>query len=115
MLNVFRALSKHNEGYIGTGVNVFIEEGMATMGLEMRYSALLLAAVNSSVNIVLYCFFLPTFRKQWKLFFIRCGERKNGKRKLKEPIPDIIPLEEIKLPSRQVSYISRRVCNINLC
>ncbi len=79
VLNVFRALSIHNEGYIGTGVNVFIEETMATKGLEMRHSTLLWAAINSSVNILLYSFFLPTFRKQWKLLFVRCGERKYGK------------------------------------
>ncbi len=103
VLNVFRAFSKHNEGFIGTGVNVFIDEGMATMGLEMRYSALLLAAVNSSVNIVLYCFFLPTFRKQWKLLFVPRGEWKIRK-KPKEPIPPIIPLEEIELSPRQVSF-----------
>ncbi len=76
VLNVLRAFSIRNEGYIGTGTHVFIEEGMATMGLEMRYSALLLAAVNSSVNIVLCCFFLPTFRKQWKLFSYVVGKGK---------------------------------------
>ncbi len=112
VLNVLREFSKHNEGYIGTGVNVFIEETMATMGLEMRYSALLLAAINSSVNIVLYCFFLPTFRKQWNLIFVvRCGERKRHcSKKLKEPIPDIVPLEGMEMSRRQVSYVYHNVC-----
>ncbi len=103
VLNVFRAFNKRKEGYIAAGGNVFIGEGMATTGLEMRYSALLLAAINSSVNIVLYCFFLPAFRKRWKLPFVCCGGRKSW-RKLVEPIPDIIPLEEIELSPRQVRY-----------
>ncbi len=104
VLNVFRAFSKQNEGYVATGVNVFVEEDLATKGLEMRYTALLLASINSSINIVLYAFFLPAFRRQWKFLFVHCGERKNMAT-LKDPMSDEKTLDETELSSSHVSYM----------
>ncbi len=94
VLDVIRAFGEHNTGFIGTTVNAFIKESMATKGLETKYAALLLAAVNSSVNIVLYCLFLPTFRNRWALLLIR-SQRDRIKATPREPTADIIPLEQI--------------------
>ncbi len=105
VLDVFRAFADHNTGVVGTTVNVFIEEKLATTGLEMKYSALLLAAINSAVNLALYCFFLPTFRHHWVLLFIGKKQPKT-KVKSKEPTSDIIPLDEIQPQCVSVSLLT---------
>ncbi len=102
VLDVIRAFAEQNTGFVGTSVNAFIKEDTATQGLEMKYSALLLAAINSSVNIALYCFFLPTFRSHWVLSFTPKQQCKAGA-KPRKAIPDIIPLEEIQSESGSVS------------
>ena len=96
VLNVFRAFSGHSKGIVGMTVNVFLEDSMATTGLEMKYSALLLAAINSSVNIVLYCLFLPSFRRHWILLVIGKLTRTTGPQS-KEPTVEITQLEEMQL------------------
>ncbi len=68
-LDLLRALANSVAGAMGTTLNVFLDPDSATQGLEMKYIAFLLAAVNSAINIVLYCFFLPTFRRRWASFF----------------------------------------------
>ncbi len=103
VLDVFRAFAKHNKGFLATSVNAFLEEDLATTGLEMKYSALLLAAINSSVNIVLYCFFLPHFRHQWRVYFLCSQEHKPAPKQ--EAMSDI-PLEETVLPSTSVSCVT---------
>ena len=75
ILDVFRALMvDHKNGVVGTTVNVFLEEYLATMGLEMKYSALLLAAVNSSVNVALYCFFSPCLSPTLEVALLSLGD-----------------------------------------
>ncbi len=75
ILDLFRALMvDHQKGVVGTTVNVFLEEYLATMGLEMKYSALLLAAVNSSVNVALYCFFSPCLSPTLEVALLSLGD-----------------------------------------
>ncbi len=122
VLDVFRVFADSNEGPVGTTVRSFIDEHLATMGLEMKYSGILLAAVNSSVNIVLYCFFLPAFRQHWAFLFLPafCQHwvshflpafhqfwaslfKCNWKRKRSKRGEDIVPMEEMEISSLEVS------------
>ncbi len=102
VLDVYRIFASPPKGGLETTVNAFISESQATVGLEMKYSAYLLAAINSSVNIVLYCCFLPTFRKYWSdLYAPYCKQRKpTGK----EPIQDMVTLKELHHPHPGVSW-----------
>ncbi len=92
IVDVFRALETNQGDGLRTTVNVFLDEDQATRGLEMKGSAYLLAAVNSAVNILLYCFFLPVFREKWLSFFALSLKRKSSSGK---DVQDIIPLEEV--------------------
>ena len=104
ILDVFRAFAEQTKGFIGTTVNVFMKEHLATQGLEMKYCALLLAAINSSLNVAMYYFFLPTFRKYWQLLFL-CRIECKTPLTFKKKIQDLIPLEEMEVPSDSVSHI----------
>ncbi len=113
VLRAFRVFARPSKGLVGTTVNVFMGDSMANTGLEMKYSALLLAAVNSSINIVIYCLFLPSFRRRWKSLFI-CHVRGSCKSKTgpkaREPTY-IIPLAEIDLSGpKDVSSGTHTIC-----
>ncbi len=112
VLDVFRVFADSNKGGLGTTVKLFIDEQLATMGLEMKYSGIFLAAVNSSVNVVLYCFFLPAFRQHWASLFLpafrkhwasvfKCNWKR--KRKNRSRGEDIVPMEEMELSNLGVS------------
>ena len=115
-LDVFRLFAGSNEGPVGTTVKSFIGEHLATTGLEMKYSGILLAAVNSSVNVVLYCFFLPAFRQHWESLFLPAFRQHwaslflpafrkhwgslfkcNWKRRRNKPVEDFAPMEEMEI------------------
>ena len=92
IIDIFRVFENSDRVGLGTTVNVFLGEDRATRGLEMRGSAYLLAAVNSAINILLYCFFLPAFRDKWVSFFnLSRKQRSNSKRDCQDPIQ----LEEV--------------------
>ena len=92
IIDIFRVFENSDRVGLGTTVNVFLSENSATRGLEMKGSAYLLAAVNSAINILLYCFFLPNFRDKWLSFFnLSRKQRSNSKRDCQ----DLIPLEEV--------------------
>ncbi len=93
IVDVYRALDGSPGNEFGTTVNAFLSEDRATRGLEMKGSAYLLAAVNSAVNILLYCFFLPAFREKWATFFAFSWRLRSTSRR---DIQDLIPLEEVK-------------------
>ncbi len=69
ILDIFRVFENGDGKGLRTTVNVFLHKDQAITGLEMKGSAFLLAAVNSAVNILLYCFFLPAFGQKWVSFF----------------------------------------------
>ncbi len=103
-LDVFRVFVDSNTGGVGTTVKSFINEHLATTGLEMKYSGILLAAVNSSVNMVLYCFFLPAFRQHWASLFLPAFRQHwgslfkcNWKRQRNKPGEDFAPMEEMEI------------------
>ncbi len=93
IIDIFRVFENSDRVGLGTTVNVFLGENSATRGLEMKGSAYLLAAVNSVINILLYCFFLPTFREKWVSFF-NVGRKQRSPSK--EPAQDLIPIEEVR-------------------
>ncbi len=87
ILDVFRVFGKDQGLGLRTTENVFLSEERATWGLGMKGSAFLLASVNSAVNILLYCFFLPTFREKWVLFFsFTWKPRSNSKRDIQDSL-----------------------------
>ncbi len=93
IVDVFRAFENSQGDGLGSSVNVFLKEDRATRGLEMKGSAYLLAALNSAINILLYCFFLPTFREKWLSFFtLGCKQRSTSRK----DVQDLIPLEEVR-------------------
>ncbi len=93
ILDIFRVFENNQGDGLRTAVNVFLHKDLATTGLEMKGSAFLLAAVNSAVNIMLYCFFLPTFREKWLSFFTLSLKPRSAPKKT---VQDIIPLEEVR-------------------
>ncbi len=93
ILDIFRVFEDTKGGGLRTTVNVFLHKDRATTGLEMKGSAFLLAAVNSAINILLYCFFLPTFREKWVSFFSLPRKQRSASAKT---VQDLIPLEEVR-------------------
>ncbi len=67
--DVMRAFAGEALGDMAGDRATFLDEKSATDALCFRYTAYLLAAVNSSVNILIYCLYLPTFRRYWKEMF----------------------------------------------
>ena len=98
VLDVFRVFAEHTDGLLGTTVTLFIDEHLATTGLEMKYSGILLAALNSSVNIVLYCLFLPSFRQHWASLFsmFKCHRMRERNGRGRDPIQH---MDGIALPT----------------
>ncbi len=93
ILDIFRVFEDEVRKGLRTTVNVFLHKDRATTGLEMKGSAFLLAAVNSAVNILLYCFFLPVFRQKWVSFFSLGWKLRSRSSK---DVQDLIPLEEVR-------------------
>ncbi len=85
--------NSHRASPYGSAIQIYINEDLATAGLATRCIAFLLSAINSTVNIVIYCFFLPIFRQHWQNLFMIKNQGKKVIRK--EPPQDIIPMEEI--------------------
>ena len=103
--DVFRVFAEATDGLLGTTVKLFIDEHLATTGLEMKYSGILLAAVNSSVNIVLYCLFLPSFRHHWASPFSMFNWMRERNGRGEDPIQH---MEGIALPTLIAVSQSRR-------
>ncbi len=92
LLRTFAGNSHRGSPY-GSTIQTYLKEDLATAGLTTRCMAFLLSAINSTVNIVIYCFFLPIFRRHWReLFLIKLPRIKKSK---KEPPQDMIPMDEI--------------------
>ena len=73
---------------------MFLDETFATDALRFKYTAYFLSAVNSSINFILYCLYLPTFRRYWgKLFNLRAFALICEKEQ--RTLPTIFPLEEV--------------------
>ncbi len=98
IIDLFRVF-ENDEGFgLETTVNLFLDKDRVTRGLEMKGSAFLLAAVNSAINILLYSFFLPTFREKWVSF---CNLGCKQKSSLKQDVPDMTSLEQVRTDCTQ--------------
>ena len=93
IVDVYRVFEESHGTGLGTTVNVFLGEDRATRGIEMKGSAFLLAAVNSAINILLYCFFLPAFRQKWVPFFALDWKLRSASGR---DVQDLIPMEEVR-------------------
>ncbi len=62
---------------------VWMEESTHTQALVFNHLAFLLASFNSSVNVLIYCFFLPVFRRCWKRMFWPITGKKEAEKKTK--------------------------------
>ena len=67
--DIMRAFAAQLLGDVTGGIATFLDERSATNAIRFRYTAYLLAAVNSSINILIYCLYLPAFREYWKKMF----------------------------------------------
>ncbi len=76
--DVIRAFYSHALNTLTGNVAMFLDENSATHALLFRYTAYFLSAVNSSINVILYCLYLPTFRQYWKKLFGLCVGRRKG-------------------------------------
>ncbi len=101
--DIMRAFAGESFGDITGGIATFLDERSATDVLRFRYTAYLLAAVNSSINVLIYCLYLPTFRQYWKkMFDIKVFTRPFCNRKKQKP-QNIFPMEEIPNEDRSPS------------
>ncbi len=92
VLRVFYGQAQYDQ----TGnIAVFLDEKSATDALRFKYVAYFLSAVNSSINVVLYCLYLPTFRQHWKKLFDLGAFRCVVCREEQRTLPAIFPLEEV--------------------
>ena len=62
---------------------IWMEESTHIEALVFQHMAFLLANVNSSVNVLIYCFFLPVFRRCWKRMFWSITGKKETEKKTK--------------------------------
>ncbi len=93
--DVIRAFYSQALNTLTGNVAVFLDETSATHALLFRYTAYFLLAVNSSINVILYCLYLPTFRQYWKKLFDLGASRWFVCRKEKRELPTIFPLDEV--------------------
>ncbi len=93
VMEVYRILENSQGAGFRTSINVFMGEELATRGLEMKCSAFLLVAVNSTINILLYCLFLPSFKEKWKALF--ASVLKGTRASETDESPDIVPLDDV--------------------
>ncbi len=115
ILDVLRIFAggSHRASPYGSTIQTYLKEDLATAGLTTRCIAFLLSAINSTVNVVIYCFFLPIFRKHWQELFVIIGLRKMKSQK-KTP-QDIIPMEEIYHTSQSLGEtVKNSPGNINM-
>ncbi len=93
--DIMRAFAGESLGDVTGGIATFLDERSATDALRFRYTAYLLAAVNSSINILIYCLYLPAFRQYWKkMFDLKVCTWPFCKRNRQKP-QNIFPMEEI--------------------
>ncbi len=108
--DVIRAFNGQALNTISGNVAVFLDENSATHALLFRYTAYFLSAVNSSINFILYCLYLPAFRQYWKKLFDLGASRWFVCRKEKRELPTIFPLEEVPglcLPQPSVDTMAK--------
>ncbi len=102
VIDIMRVFAGEALGAMTTGgMAIFLDERSASDALRFRYTAYLLAAVNSSVNILIYCLYLPAFRQYWKkMFDFKVLPWPFCKRSTRQKPQNISPLEEI--PSEDI-------------
>ena len=76
--------------------NILLDATVHTNVLVFKILGLLLAALNSSINVLVYCVFLPVFRSHWRRSYWDQTEKKtdNGRNELTPP--EVVPWEEMQ-------------------
>ncbi len=90
--DVIRAAYGHALNSPTGNTAVFLDENSATQALLFRYTSYVLSAVNSSINVILYCLYLPTFRQYWKKLFAFQWLVCRGKETVEVPTAGTYPL-----------------------
>ena len=108
VIDIMRVFAGEALGAMTTGgIAIFLDERSATDALRFRYTAYLLAAVNSSVNILIYCLYLPAFRQYWKkMFDFKVLPWPFCKRNTRQKPQNIFPMAEI--PSEDILPASEK-------
>ncbi len=78
--------------YLHGDVNTLLGDTTHTNGLVFQHLGFLLAALNSSVNALIYAMFLPTFRNHWREMFWLKSKPKSHK----PPKAAVAPWEELQ-------------------
>ncbi len=119
--DIMRAFAGEALGDMAGGIATFLDERSATDALRLRYTAYLLAAVNSSVNILIYCLYLPQFRQHWKKMFHLnvftwpfCKQNREAKPQSILPMEEIMGEEILTAPGERIPRENdARVCWFN--
>ena len=112
ILDIFRAFrARVSLGgiYLGrTWFNMFLDDSIHTHSLVFKQLGFLLASVNSAVNVVVYCLFLPVFREFWKRMHLPQMSREEAQPKAE--IPAITEASLIPWEETQCTEVDRAVC-----
>ncbi len=80
--------------YLHAETNILLDATVQTRVLVFKYLGFLLAALNSSINVLVYCAFLPVFRSHWRrLCCPAAGKDRDSPRK-EHTLAEIEPWEE---------------------
>ncbi len=76
--------------------NILLDATVHTNVLVFKNLGLLLAALNSSINVLIYCFFLPVFRSHWRRLYWDQTEKNTDNQRNEQTPPDVAPWEEVQ-------------------
>ena len=80
--------------YLHSETNILLDATVHRRVLVFKHLGYFLAALNSSINVLVYCAFLPVFRSHWKgLYWPGIGKGTTNPRN--DTSPDVVPWEEL--------------------
>ena len=102
IMDIVRALlgSTHTGGLGHSQTNTLLHSDTHMKTLVFKHLGLLLASINSSINVAVYCCFLPVFRQKWKIYWCKITKEENHQDArigaLTVPEAAIVPWQEIE-------------------
>ena len=109
IFRAFRARVSLGGTYLGRAwLNMFLDDSTHTHSLVFKQLGFLLASVNSAVNVVVYCLFLPVFRDFWQRMHLLQMSREEAQPKAE--IPAITEASLIPWEETQCTEVDRAVC-----
>ncbi len=79
----------------GGTANTLLDATVHTPVLVFKHLGVFLATVNSSINVLIYCVFLPVFRSHWRRLYWPGTEINQGNSTNKQSLPEVVLQEEL--------------------